>query len=276
MAARWNWKFVAVEGNDFSKSVWESGDNRTVTLPLMSDGEVVVYDLTEVFLPLAPLRVAGTLVPVFSLRSKSSFGVGDFGDLKKMIDWVALTRQRVLQVLPINDTTQTHTWTDSYPYSCISIFAIHPQYVDLSALPPLADKKARIAYEQLRSELNDLPQIDYERVQEAKTGYLRLLFAWDGERVMATKAYRQFFQENERWLVPYAQYCSLRDRYGSADFSTLARPSPMGRARSQVALHARHESLWRGGVLLLRPVPPLLPDVGGPRLCAPEERDPQG
>lgn len=213
-------KFVAVEGNDFSKSLWESGDNRTVTLPLMSDGEVVVYDLTEVFLPLAPLRVAGTLVPVFSLRSKSSFGVGDFGDLKKMIDWVALTRQRVLQVLPINDTTQTHTWTDSYPYSCISIFAIHPQYVDLSALPPLADKKARIAYEQLRSELNDLPQIDYERVQEAKTGYLRLLFAQDGERVMATKAYRQFFQENERWLVPYAQYCSLRDRYGSADFST--------------------------------------------------------
>lgn len=213
-------KFVAVEGNDFSKSFWESGDNRTVTLPLMSDGEVVVYDLTEVFLPLAPLRVAGTLVPVFSLRSKSSFGVGDFGDLKKMIDWVALTRQRVLQVLPINDTTQTHTWTDSYPYSCISIFAIHPQYVDLSALPPLADKKARIAYEQLRSELNDLPQIDYERVQEAKTGYLRLLFAQDGERVMATKAYRQFFQENERWLVPYAQYCSLRDRYGSADFST--------------------------------------------------------
>lgn len=213
-------KFVAVEGNDFSKSLWESGDNRIVTLPLMSDGEVVVYDLTEVFLPLAPLRVAGTLVPVFSLRSKSSFGVGDFGDLKKMIDWVALTRQRVLQVLPINDTTQTHTWTDSYPYSCISIFAIHPQYVDLSALPPLADKKARIAYEQLRSELNDLPQIDYERVQEAKTGYLRLLFAQDGERVMATKAYRQFFQENERWLVPYAQYCSLRDRYGSADFST--------------------------------------------------------
>lgn len=213
-------KFVAVEGNDFSKSLWESGDNRTVTLPLMSDGEVVVYDLTEVFLPLAPLRVAGTLVPVFSLRSKSSFGVGDFGDLKKMIDWVALTRQRVLQVLPINDTTQTHTWTDSYPYSCISIFAIHPQYVDLSALPPLADKKARIAYEQLRSELNDLPQIDYERVQEAKTGYLRLLFAQDGERVMATKAYQQFFQENERWLVPYAQYCSLRDRYGSADFST--------------------------------------------------------
>lgn len=213
-------KFVAVEGNDFSKSLWESGDNRTVTLPLMSDGEVVVYDLTEVFLPLAPLRVAGTLVPVFSLRSKSSFGVGDFGDLKKMIDWVALTRQRVLQVLPINDTTQTHTWTDSYPYSCISIFAIHPQYVDLSALPPLADKKARIAYEQLRSELNDLPQIDYERVQEAKTGYLRLLFAQDGERVMATKAYRQFCQENERWLVPYAQYCCLRDRYGSADFST--------------------------------------------------------
>ena len=105
--------------------------------------------------------------------------------------------------------------------------------MDLSALPPLADKKARIAYEQLRSELNDLPQIDYERVQEAKTGYLRLLFAQDGERVMATKAYRQFFQENERWLVPYAQYCSLRDRYGSADFSTL--PAPITNGTSTTA-----------------------------------------
>lgn len=213
-------KFAAVEGTDFRKSVWEMGDNRTVTLPLMGDGDVVVYDLTEVFLPLDPLRVAGTLVPVFSLRSKSSFGVGDFGDLKKMVDWVALTGQRVLQVLPINDTTQTHTWTDSYPYSCISVFAIHPQYVDLEALPPLADKKTRIAYEQLRSELNDLPQIDYERVEAAKTSYLRLLYAQDGERVMATKSFQQFFQENARWLVPYAQYCGFRDRYGSADFST--------------------------------------------------------
>ena len=86
------------------------------------------------------MRVAGTLVPLFSLRSDDSFGVGDFGDLKKMIDWVSSTQQKVLQILPINDTTITHTWTDSYPYSCISIFALHPQYANLNGLPALKDK----------------------------------------------------------------------------------------------------------------------------------------
>ena len=60
-------------------------------------------------------RIAGTLVPVFSLRSRGSFGVGDFGDLRMMVDWEAQTGQRLLQILPINDTTTTHTWTDSYP-----------------------------------------------------------------------------------------------------------------------------------------------------------------
>src|SRR3712207_9242390 len=83
-----------------------------------------------------------TLFPYTTLfRSKTSFGVGDFGDLKKMVDWVALTHQRVLQVLPINDTTITHTWTDSYPYSCISIFALHPQYVDLTRLPARSEER---------------------------------------------------------------------------------------------------------------------------------------
>ena len=212
-------KFIAIQGDHFADNTWEQGSNRTVELPQLRDGDVVVYDLAEAFFPFGPVRVAGTLVPVFSLRSKSSFGVGDFGDLKKMIDWVALTHQRVLQVLPINDTTQTHTWTDSYPYSCISVFALHPQYVDLNQLPALKNKEERIAYEQLRSELNDLAQIDYERVEAAKTGYLRKLFAQDGDRVLGSKAFGEFFKENERWLVPYAQYCTLRDRYATADFS---------------------------------------------------------
>ena len=131
--------------------VWEYSNNRSVQLPDLADGQVVVYDLSQAFFPLPPVRCAGTLVPVFSLRSRESFGVGDFGDLKKMIDWVAKTKQRVLQILPINDTTITHTWTDSYPYSCISIFALHPQYADLNQLPKIADKALADEMEQLRT-----------------------------------------------------------------------------------------------------------------------------
>ena len=85
-----------------------------------------------------------------------------------MIDWVAKTHQRLLQVLPINDSTSTHTWTDSYPYSCISVFALHPQYCDLRQLPAIDDKVEADRFEMLREELNALPQIDYERVNNAK------------------------------------------------------------------------------------------------------------
>lgn len=199
--------------------LWESCFNREVELPELAEGDVVVYELPEARFDIAPLKVAGTLVPVFSLRSKESFGVGDFGDLRKMIDWVAQTRQRVLQILPINDTTTTHTWTDSYPYSCISIFALHPQYVDFTSLPALKDATLKKHFDSLRKELNGLKQIDYERVNQAKLAYLQALYVQEGKTVLADKKFKSFFNEAEQWLIPYAQYCVLRDKYGTADFS---------------------------------------------------------
>ena len=212
-------KFVVLDEEDDVTPLWETGPNRTVMLPSLETGDVVVYELSQANFPIHAMKCAGTLVPVFSLRSKTSFGVGDFGDLRKMIDWVAQTRQRVLQILPINDTTLTHTWTDSYPYSCISIFALHPQYADLTALPPLKDEKERQKYEKLREELNALPQIDYERVNAAKTDYLRLLFAQEGKNVLSSAAFKAFFAETKQWLAPYAQYCYLRDKYGTPDYT---------------------------------------------------------
>ncbi|MCH3982032.1 MAG: 4-alpha-glucanotransferase [Prevotella sp.] len=212
-------KFVALNDQDDNNSVWESGLNRTVELPVLTKGDVVVYDLSQAFLPVYDQKVAGTLVPVFSLRSKTSFGVGDFGDLKKMVDWVAATHQRALQILPINDTTITHTWTDSYPYSCISIFALHPQYVDLTQLPAIKDQATRSKFEKLRKELNALKQIDYERVNEAKTDYLRVIYSQERAKVMKSTDFKKFFKETEQWLVPYAQYCYLRDSQGTADFT---------------------------------------------------------
>ena len=152
-------------------------------------------------------RIAGTMIPVFSLRSRRSFGVGDFGDLRQMVDWVASTGQRILQILPINDTTNSHTWADSYPYSCISVFALHPQYVELSALPPLHHEADRKRFEMLRQELNALPQLDYERVNAAKLEYLQLLYEQEGEKMLKSKAYHTFFEESKEWLVPYAEFC---------------------------------------------------------------------
>ena len=211
-------KFVAVDKKK-AQVLWETGMNRTIDLPEMKAGDVVVYDLDQAYFALYNRKLAGTQVPVFSLRSEKSAGVGDFGDLKTMIDLVASTGQKVLQLLPINDTTITHTWTDSYPYSCISVFAIHPMYADLHALPELKDAKARAAAEKKREQLNSLSQIDYEQVNDFKINYLHQIFEQEGKKIMSGADFKAFILETQQWLVPYAQYSYLRDKNGTADFT---------------------------------------------------------
>ena len=211
-------KFVAFR-NAKNELLWETSMNRTVDLPEMKAGELVSYELDQAFFALYNRKLAGTLVPVFSLRTRKSAGIGDFGDLKTMIDFVASTGQKVLQLLPINDTTITHTWTDSYPYSCISVFAIHPQYANLHALPELKDAKARAEAEKTCAELNALDKIDYEKVNDFKINYLRQIFNQEGEKMMKTAEYKAFLQDTKQWLVPYAQYSYLRDKNGTADFN---------------------------------------------------------
>ncbi len=160
-------------------------------------------------------RCAGTAIPVFSLRSRNSFGVGEFNDLKLMADWAAATGQKVLQLLPVNDTTMTGTWIDSYPYSANSIYALHPQFLNLTEAGVPADED----YIRLRDELNSLPAIDYERVNSEKDRLMRESFKATGRSVCATKKYKAFVAENSHWLLPYAAFRILTARFGTADFS---------------------------------------------------------
>ena len=212
-------KFVALDEVVDVTPLWENGINRTITLPEIELGEVVVYELTQAYFPVYPWKAAGTVIPIFSLRSEGSFGVGDFGDLKMMVDWCAKTKQRILQVLPITDTNMTHTWQDSYPYNSISIYALHPQYTDFRQLPALKDEAKRKAFETLRKELNALPQIDYEQMFTAKLDYLREIFAQEWAAVQRRESFKKFFEQNKDWLVPYAAFCYFRDLYGTATFS---------------------------------------------------------
>lgn len=212
-------KFVVLNQNDGINPIWEDGFNNVLDLLDIKSQMVEVVEMQPAKFPISKWKSAGTVIPVFSIRSKNSFGIGDFGDLKKMVDWVALTHQRVLQILPVNDTNNTGTWHDSYPYSCISIFALHPQYADLCSLPKIKDEVIRNEFEQLRKELNDLPQIDYERVNESKNKYLKVIFDQEGKSIMQTDSYKLFFGESKGWLVPYAQYRYFCELYKTSDFT---------------------------------------------------------
>lgn len=148
----------------------------------------------------------GVAIPVFSLRSEASFGVGEFEDLKLLVDWCVKTHQNIIQLLPINDTTFTHTWEDSYPYSACSSYALHPQFLRLSLIG--ADTTE---YELERQDLNALPVVDYDRVNELKIEIAYKHFQGKGKNDCRTKAFKEFVAANEEWIDAYADYCVERD-----------------------------------------------------------------
>lgn len=197
---------------------WEAGANRTLGVRPAEDAVTVLAGMRFID-PRPKWRGAGTAIPVFSLRSEDDFGVGDFYDLKKMVDWCRMTGQKFLQILPVNDTFVTGTWLDSYPYRANSCFALHPMYLRLEEMGVLADPARREYYDALRAELNALPEVDYERVNKAKYEYFRAIFAQEGKRTMALREYMDFVGRNSSWLLPYAAYCVLRDTHGTADVS---------------------------------------------------------
>lgn len=216
------YKFLAWNTELGKEGEWMIGNNRRIaSLPLRS-GELMVISDDEVHFNLPQWKAAGVAIPVFSLRSEASWGVGDFGDLKHMVDWAAATGMKVVQILPINDTTITHTWTDSYPYKSISIYAFHPMFVDLNQLP---HSVRREEFEAERARLNALPAVDYEAVNQLKRDYLRQIFSEDGENTLKSPEYQRFYAENKDWLLPYGLFCYFRDLYGTPNFRAWPRYS---------------------------------------------------
>ena len=155
----------------------------------------------------AGFRGAGTAVPVFSLRSESDFGIGEFNDLKDLVDWAVKTGQCIIQILPINDTTRKGEWKDSYPYSPVSSFALHPIYIHLQDL----GIKETAAFKKEQQELNALPEIDYPRVYKSKMALVRKAFTARGQKDLESAACRKFIKENAYWLDEYAEFCAKRD-----------------------------------------------------------------
>lgn len=212
------YKYVVVNEDTGSLTAWEEGENRSTHDYDVTDGTILVLDGGIIHLKEEVWKAAGVVVPVFSLRSCHSYGTGDFGDLKRLVDWAVVTGMKVIQTLPVNDTTKTRDWSDSYPYNAISVYALHPHYVDIEAAGCLKSSEKMINYRRQRQELNALGYSDYEAVDRVKTAYLSELYAERGGQVMESAAYKDFFLKNKHWLVPYAVFCVLRDKYKTAHY----------------------------------------------------------
>lgn len=197
---------------------FEEGNNRVLHDHGKPGRQTILNDGFAV-LPNNTWKGAGMAIPVFSLRSKDSFGIGEFTDLRLLVDWAKKTGLKMIQLLPINDTTATHSWTDSYPYAAISAFALHPMYLNLAGIAGAADRKRLQQLAGERQRLNALPVVDYEAVNQLKWDFIKEVYAGSKDKVLQSKEYASYFERNRHWLVPYAAFCYLRDQYGTVDFS---------------------------------------------------------
>lgn len=221
---------------------WESGENRMLSYILPDeDLSAIVHDYP--YRDAQPKwKGAGTVIPVFSLRSARSYGVGDFYDLRLLIDWAAQTGQRLIQILPMNDTTRTHTRADSYPYSAISIYALHPMYISLSDLGSLNDSGKETYFEEKRILLNNEKFVDYDAVVNYKMQYLHNYFEQEKDHIVNSESFNVFFNENKAWLMPYAAFCHLREKYQTADFFEWGADVNFSPARVQEICNIKNEA----------------------------------
>ena len=225
------YKYVVVDDHTHGLLAWEEGDNRVIDetflmglasapyeeVPMsqaqIRDGAVLVVYGETLRLKEQTWRAAGVAVPLFSLRSTHSYGVGDFGDLRRMVSWAAATGMKLIQLLPVNDTSLSHTWSASNPYRIISAFALHPQYMDLEALGSLRKKSRMTMYYRQRQELNALPYSDYEAVERVKGAYIREIYDEKGKATIESKEFKRWLEENREWLEPYALWLNRRSAH---------------------------------------------------------------
>ncbi len=204
---------------------FESGDNRMLYGLQGLSGDDASHQMVTILhdgfvhVPNDTWKGAGVSIPVFSLRSKNSFGTGEFTDLTLLVDWARKTGLKLIQILPVNDTIATHTWVDTYPYAAISAFALHPLYLNLERVAGKQHADIIKPLKKKQKQLNELADMDYETVMKLKLGVIRELYALQKEELLKDKDYYLFFENNKHWLVPYAAFCCLRDRYNTSDFN---------------------------------------------------------
>ncbi len=215
------YKFAIYDPENQRVVEWEKEGNRHLHFAFPSEKGSAVVRTDESYRYASQLwRGAGMAIPVFSLRSEKSCGIGEFTDLQLLVDWAVKTDLKIVQTLPVNDTIATKTWRDSYPYAAISVFALHPLYVNLQTIAKLQDEAVAARLQAAISELNQLEVVDFEKVLNTKFEYFKLLYEQGKAAFFENSEVLKFIETNASWLKPYAAFCHLRDESGTVKFST--------------------------------------------------------
>ncbi len=211
------YKYGVYNTSEKSFTLYEDGDNRLLYSDIVKKKLSILHD-GFVHLPNNTWKGAGVAIPVFSLRSKNSFGVGEFTDIKLLADWSKATGLKLIQLLPVNDTIATNSWMDSYPYAAISAFALHPLYINLAKVAGKEYGGQLRSLKKKQKQLNELAEVDYETVINYKLSVMKELYEVMGKECFETEDYKDFFRDNKHWLQPYAAFCYFRDKYGTSHF----------------------------------------------------------
>ncbi|KAK6127201.1 hypothetical protein DH2020_039044 [Rehmannia glutinosa] len=199
----------------------ETGANRELFVDFSASQPKYIV-LSDGLMREMPWRGAGVAIPMFSIRSDADVGVGEFLDLKLLVDWAVESGFHLVQLLPINDTSVHGMWWDSYPYSSLSVFALHPLYLRVQALTENISEDIMQEIQRTREQL-DGKDVDYEATMAAKLSIAKKIFSKEKEIVFSSVAYQNFFSENQDWLKPYAAFCFLRDFFETSDHSQWGR-----------------------------------------------------
>ncbi|MEM6765375.1 MAG: 4-alpha-glucanotransferase [Bacteroidota bacterium] len=215
-----SYKYAIYEKESMTFVRWEGGENRVSyagveksTQRLIITTDAFIKEEGELW------KGTGVAIPIFSLRSQESAGVGEFLDIKKLVDWCKAAHVNMIQVLPINDTIASHSWTDSYPYKGISVFALHPMYANMKAICSYHKIKLPSSYLEKTTELNRNEVVDYEAAVDIKSNFYAEVYPTVKANLAQDKTYQAFFKEQKEWLVPYAAFSYLRDLHKNPDFS---------------------------------------------------------
>lgn len=195
---------------------FEDGSNRLLAQP---DKKTLTILHQFAYFGAYAWKGCGINVQLSSLKTNQSWGIGDFTDLNMLTDWCKATGIKLIQLLPINDTTANHDKRDSYPYSAISAFAQHPIFLNVQKLAHAVSLEFTDDLQERIKQLNDLFTLDYESVWEIKKEAIREVYEKDKFSFKDDFGFFDFFDLNRHWLVPYAAFCFLRDKYKTADFN---------------------------------------------------------